>query len=126
MKSKILNFFLIITSLFGYLEWGGNKHLFLFEVELEIFSKLCTSPISVVHPLTILPIMGQMILFFTLWQKNPSKVLTYIGIGCLGILLILMFIIGLISLNYKITLSTIPFIILSVITIFHHRKTQIR
>ncbi len=31
MKSKILNFFLIITSLLGYLEWGGNSHSFLFQ-----------------------------------------------------------------------------------------------
>ena len=40
MKSKILNFLLIIFSLFGYLEWSGNQHIFLFEAEIEIFSKL--------------------------------------------------------------------------------------
>ncbi|WP_396152179.1 hypothetical protein [Flavobacterium sp.] len=122
MKSKILNFLLIIFSLFGYLEWSGNNHLFLFEAEIEIFSKLFTRPISVLHPFIVLPIAAQFILLFTLFQKKPSKKLTYISIFCLGILLGFMLIIGIISLNYKIALSTIPFIVVSIVTMLHHRK----
>ena len=122
MKSKTLNFLLIIFSLFGYLEWSGNNHLFLFEAEIEIFSKLFTSPISVLHPFIVLPIAAQFILLFTLFQKKPSKKLTYISIFCLGILLGFMLIIGIISLNYKIALSTIPFIVVSIVTMLHHRK----
>ncbi len=122
MKSKILNFLLIIFSLIGYLEWSGNQHIFLFEAEIEIFSKLFTSPISVLHPFIILPIISQFLLLFTLFQKKPSKKLTYISIFCLGILLGFMLIIGIISLNYKIALSTIPFILVSLVTMLHHRK----
>ena len=122
MKSKILNFLLIIFSLFGYLEWSGNNHLFLFEAEIEIFSKLFTRPISVLHPFIVLPIAAQFILLFTLFQKKPSKKLTYISIFCIGILLGFMLIIGIISLNYKIALSTIPFIVVSIVTMQHHRK----
>ena len=33
--------------------------------------------------------------------------------------------IGLISINYKIVISTIPFVFLSIITILHHRKNQV-
>ncbi len=122
MKSKTLNFLLIIFSLIGYLEWSGNQHIFLFEAEIEIFSKLFTSPISVLHPFIILPIISQFLLLFTLFQKKPSKKLTYISIFGLGILLGFMLFIGLISLNYKIALSTIPFIVVSIITMLHHRK----
>ena len=122
MKSKILNFLLIIFSLIGYLEWSGNQHIFLFEAEIEIFSKLFTSPISVLHPFIVLPIAAQFILLFTLFQKKPRKKLTYISIFCLGILLGFMLIIGIISLNYKIALSTIPFIVVSIVTMLHHRK----
>lgn len=122
MKSKTLNFLLIIFSLIGYLEWSGNQHIFLFEAEIEIFSKLFTSPISVLHPFIILPTISQFLLLFTLFQKKPSKKLTYISIFGLGILLGFMLFIGLISLNYKIALSTIPFIVVSIITMLHHRK----
>jgi uncharacterized protein YacL len=124
MKSKILNSLLIITSLIGYLEWGVDSHSFLFQAEAQIFSKLFTNPISTLHPFTVLPMLGQLLLVVTLFQKTPSKTLTYISIGSLGLLLGFMFVIGLMSLNYKITISTIPFIIVSVIAIRHYRKIK--
>lgn len=124
MKGKFLNFLLIITSLIGYLEWSGNRHTFLFQAEGEILSKLFTDPASVLHPFTILPMIGQGLLIFTLFQKKPSKKLTYISIGGLGILLGFMFVIGLLGLNYKIMLSTIPFIAVAVLAIRYYRKTN--
>lgn len=124
MKSKILNSLLLITSLLGYLEWGDNSHSFLFQAEGEIFSKLVTDPISIFHPFTLLPLLSQIILIITLFQKKPSKLLTYISIVGLGILLVFMFVIGLLSLNYKIIISTIPFLTISVLAIRHYRKIE--
>jgi putative flippase GtrA len=69
--------------------------------------------------------IGQIILAVTLFQKKPSKILTYISIGGLGLLLLFMFLIGLISLNYKIALSTIPFIVVAVLTVIHYRKPKV-
>lgn len=122
MKSKILNLLLIISSLLGRLEWGGNNQLSLFQAEVDIFSKLFTNPSSVFHPLILLPILGQLLLLFTLFQKKPSKILTYISIGFLGILLLLMFVIGIMGLNYRILLSTLPFLIISFLAIRHYKK----
>ncbi|MBL0340067.1 MAG: hypothetical protein IPP71_03605 [Bacteroidetes bacterium] len=124
MKSKILNFILLLTSLIGYLEWGDNRHMFLFQAEGEILSKLVTDPLSVIHPFTLLPLAGQILLFITLFQNKPNKVLTYISIGSLGILLAFMLVVGVMSLNYKIIASTIPFLLVSAITILHHRKNK--
>ncbi len=124
LKGKLLNFLLIVTSLLGYLEWSGNSHMFLFQAEFEIIKKLFNDPLSVIHPFIMLPMIGQAILFFTLCQKRPNKILTYISIGGLGILLVFMFLIGLISLNYKIVLSTIPFIVVAVLTVMHFRKAK--
>ncbi|WP_353151370.1 hypothetical protein [Flavobacterium sp.] len=126
MKSKILNFLLIVFSLFGYLEWSGNQHIFLLEAEIEIFSKLFINPKSVIHPFIILPIIAQFLLLFTLSQKTPSKKLTYISIFGLGLLLGFMLFVGLVSLNYKIVISTIPFVLLSILTILHHRKQKVK
>lgn len=122
MKSKILNFFLIVTSLLGYLEWGKNTHTFLFQAEFEILMKILKDTKSVLHPFTILPLIGQLILIITLFQKTPSKILTYIGIVSLSVLLLFMFLIGLMSMNYKIIFSTIPFIVTSILAINHSRK----
>jgi hypothetical protein len=124
MKSKVLNSLLIFTSLLGYLEWSGNNHIFLFKAEAEIFSKLLTDPSSVLHPFTILPLVGQILLLITLFQKTPSKLLTYISIGGLGLLIGFMCIAGIMTLNFKIIISTLPFIIVSIIGIRHYRKIK--
>ena len=123
MKSKILNLVLILTSLIGYLEWGDNQ-MFLAEMEVDVLSKLIKDPMSVLHPLTILPLIGQLFLLITLFQKTPSKILTYFGIGGIGVLFLIMLIVGIISKNIWISISVLPFLITAILTIMHHRKKQ--
>jgi len=125
MKSKILNLSLILTSLIGYLEWGENNSMFLFQGEIEIVGKLFKDPMSVMHPFTLLPLIGQILLAFTLFQREPGKILTYLGFGGLGILLLFMFVIGLLSLNFKIIVSTIPFLITGFLVIKYHRGQKV-
>jgi uncharacterized membrane protein len=124
IKDKLLNVCLILTSFIGYLEWGGNNSMFLLQGEIEIFSKFVQDPNSIVHPFILLPLIGQLLLLYTLFQKRTNKIITYIGIGGIGILLLFMFLIGLISLNYKILISTIPFLITAVLTVrnYHNRN----
>ncbi len=122
MKQKIINLLLILSSLLGYLEWGGNNHLFLMQAEGELLRKMFSDPTSVIHPFTIMPLAGQIILAITLLQKAASKVLTFIGIGCIILLFLLMLFIGISTKNLKIFSSTIPFIFLSVLTILRYKK----
>ena len=117
MKEKLLNLFLVLTSFIGYLEWGKENHLFLLQAEVEIISKFISNPSSVIHPFILLPFLGQLLLIITLFQAKPSKKLTYVGIVGLGLLLGFMFIVGMLSLNYKIIVSTIPFLFLAILTI---------
>jgi hypothetical protein len=126
-KPKILNLLLLITSLVGYLEWGGNQHIFLFAAEAEIIYALFTHPSSVIHPFILFPMVAQILLLFTFFQKKPSPVLTFISIAGLGLLLGFMFMIGIMSLHLKILISTLPFLTVTIITIRHyilHKKTK--
>ncbi len=120
-KGRVLIFLLILSSLIGFLEWGKESKRFLFQIEGEIISKLFIDPVSVLHPFTVLPLAGQLLLVITLFQKKPNKIMTLIGIGGIGVLLGLMFVIGVISLNLKILFSTIPFLVLSLLTIRYQR-----
>lgn len=106
----------------GYLEWGKDKHLFLFQAEAEIISRLFTDPKNTIHPFTILPMVGQILLLVTLFQPRPGKILTITSICLLGLLLGFMFIIGLLGRNYKILLSVLPFLIMAGITLRHYTK----
>lgn len=122
MKRKILNLLLIITSLFGYLEWGTDNKMFLFQGEWEVLAKLVQDPLAAAHPFTLMPLFGQIILLFTLFQKEPGKTLTLIGLGCLSLLLLFMLLIGILSFNLKILLSTIPFIITGVLVVIEAKR----
>jgi hypothetical protein len=123
-KSKILNALLILTSLMGYLEWGKDNRVFLFQAEGQILLRMINEPVAVAHPFTILPMLGQFILLITLLQKNPGKILTYTGMIGIGVLLAFMFVIGLISFNGKILISTLPFLVVAFLTIRHHAGGQ--
>lgn len=122
MKIKYLHLSLILASLLGYLQWGGDNHMFLFQAEWDLLKKAIEEPASVLHPFTVLPFIGQLILLINLFQKQPSKRLTLIGIAFLGMLLGLLFIIGVMTLDFKILFSTLPFLILAALTIREVRK----
>lgn len=124
MKLKLLNAALIISSLIGFLQWGQGNSTFLFAAEAEIITKLFSDPLSVAHPFTFLPLIGQILLLITLFQKQPSKALTYTGMICVGLLLLFIFLIGILSLNFKILLSALPFMTLSVLTIIYFRRNR--
>ena len=117
MKSKWLNLSLIISSLFGYLEWGHGNKMFLFQGEYDIFIKLFREPGSVLHPFVLVPLLGQLFLLVTLFQKQPNRILTYLGIGCIGLLVGFMLVIGILSDNIKIAMSTMPFVIVLIIVV---------
>lgn len=122
MKLKILNACLIVTPLFGYLEWGTDSSSFLFQVEMVVLSKLFQDPVAAVHPFTLIPLFGQIMLLVTLFQREPSRLLTMIGIVLISFLLLFIAFIGVISLNYKIALSTLPFIVTAVFAVREIRK----
>jgi len=120
MKSKLINLLLIVTSLLGYLEWSGNSHSFLFEAEAEIISRIFVDPLSVIHPFTIFPLIGQLLLLITLFQIVPNKKMTYLGMIGLGILLAFIAVIGILSTNIKIITSVIPFFLIGLIALKHY------
>jgi hypothetical protein len=114
---------LLVSSLFGYLEWGGGNAAFLFQAEGALISKIFINPAETIHPFTVLPLFGQLALVFTLFQKSPSRSITLVGVIGIGVLLVFMLIIGLLSLNFKIALSTIPFLILAFVSLFSLKRS---
>ena len=118
---KLLNALLILFSLIVYLEWGTDSSAFLGKTEYELlFVK--RSMQNFMHPFVLVPLAGQLLLFITLFQKSPNKVLTYIGFGSLSILVFFVFLIGLFGGNFKIALSAVPFLVTGVFMIRAYRK----
>jgi hypothetical protein len=124
MARKILNTCLLCSSLVGYLEWGTDQGGFLFLLEWEVFAKGFQHPMEVLHPFTILPLIGQLLLLVTLFQKTPSKLLSLTGLIFLSLLLLLISFIGVLDFNLKIFASTIPFLVSFVLSILLYFKNK--
>ncbi|MCE2963684.1 MAG: hypothetical protein ACK5UE_01640 [Chitinophagales bacterium] len=121
-KNKLLVVLIIMSSLIGYLEWGGGNSAFLFEMEKDVLSKLFAFPNSVIHPLTIFPMLGQVMLLVSLFKDPLNKKLVYWGIGLIAILLVLILFIGIIELNWKIIICSLPFVIVAGLFYYLNRK----
>lgn len=123
-KLRLLHLLLLLSSLMGYLAWGGDNSAFLVEVEITVFKNLFSNPFSVAHPLIVIPILGQLLLLWSVGSKRNSKLRTFVGIGCIALLFLLIFVVGIVSKNLWISASTLPFFVLSVITIRHFVKLK--
>jgi hypothetical protein len=119
---KIINICLLLTFLVGYLEWGKDHSAFIFQSEAEIFLKARNNFVSFLHPLILIPLCGQIIILYTIFQQKTSRILSLLGLACLSTIMLLLFFIGLITLNIKIAGSTLPFIITGVFVLRYNWK----
>ena len=124
MRLKLYLSALLFSSFFVYLSWSKTSSAFLFQMEYEILAKLFRDPLSVLHPFTIIPLIGQILLLISLLQKQPNNLLMKIGIGSLLFLIGFIFIVGLLSLQLSIIISTVPFISLAVLSFLEIKRNN--
>jgi len=124
MKLKLYLAALLISSFFVYLSWSQTSSAFLFQMEYEILAKLFRDPLSVLHPFTIIPLIGQVLLLISLLQKQPNNLLMKLGISSLLFLIGFIFIVGLLSLKLSIIISTVPFISLAVLSFLEIKRNN--
>jgi hypothetical protein len=110
---KLFNFLLLLSSFFGYLEWPPDNHGFVFQLEAEILRIAKTNASSVAHPFILLPFLGQVLLLISLFQSPPKRWLTLTGLLCTGLLMLLLFVIGLLTAHAGIVASTLPYLLIS-------------
>ena len=108
---RLINICLFLTFLLGYLEWGEDHRVFIFQMEIEIFLKAKDDFMSILHPLILLPFVGQILILYTIFQKKVSRILSLAGLGCLSILMVMLFLAGIVTLSIYIAGSTLPFFI---------------
>lgn len=119
---RLLNIGLFLSFLIGYLEWGKQNHTFIFQAEYELFSKISESPLTFLHPFILVPLCGQILLLYLIIKDSSNKRLTMITLASLGVFMLFLLFIGLLSMNFKIILSILPFLIIAIIIIRNNWK----
>lgn len=108
---KLYTSLVLVTSLFGYLEWGTDQSQFIWEIEWMLLSELPGSLQNFAHPLIVIPLIGQLLLIFSLIQKTRKKWVDIFSVSTTSILFLMFVVAGSASQNWKIILSTLPFFI---------------
>lgn len=121
---RLLNICLLLSFLLCYMEWGKSNSSFIFQTEYSLLFEMNDSLSSFIHPLILIPFCGQLILLYSLFQKQPGRSLTFIALGLLGILPIIILLAAILSMNFRMIVSTVPFFIISFLVLRAHRKTQ--
>jgi hypothetical protein len=124
-RQRLLNGLLSIAFLIVYLEWGKENSMYLFRIEYDILFSGTGKWKSFIHPLIFAPFAGQVLLLFTLFQKNPNWRLSTFAILLMGLLVFFIFAIGLLTANGKIIVFSLPFVILTVLHFYlfiKHKK----
>jgi len=117
--NKFLPLLILLSSLFGYFEWGGGNSGYLGSLEYDLIRKGMSSS-ELFHPFILLPLCGQILLLVSLFY--PKRALVIAGILLLSVIMLMILLVGILSLNFKIILSALPFIVLSVFYIIKSRN----
>jgi len=119
---RLLNLALLIAFQFCYLEWPPNNAMFIFEGEIEIFSKTESWISNFTHPIILIGFLTQIVLLLGALIPIFNRKLNTLAVLLLGILVLFFFFIGVMALNYKIALSTLPYLVLMFLYFIKYRK----
>lgn len=125
MLRKLFTALLLPAFGFGYLEWGRNQqHGFVYEAALEVFRTGFRHPLEVLHPLILVPLAGVVLLLIELFRHRYSRLRTWLGAGCLAVLMLVILLVGVLDQNLKIAGSTLPFFTLVTLLFFQVKKER--
>ncbi len=109
-RRRWINGFLVLSSLVGYLRWGGGQNAFFLEIEAGILSELTNKPLDLLHPAIGMPFSGQILLLITLFQSVPNRVVSWLGFGLLSPLILFVLIISIAAGELEMMLSVLPYL----------------
>lgn len=123
--NRLINIGLLLAFGICYMEWGLDKSTFVFQAEYEILTKKEGFWQNMTHPIILAGLIGQLLLVWCAFQKTPNKKLNWLGIIILSPVVLLLLIAGLLSLRVGMILSTLPFVVLTVLFWRNNRKVKI-
>lgn len=119
---RLLNLAILIAFSFCYLEWPSSNSLFIVQGEYEIVTNTKNMLSNFTHPIIIIGFLAQLIVLYAAIVKDTNKKRNTIGIVLLSLLVLLFLIVGILSANYKIIFSTLPFLGLATYYFFKYSR----
>lgn len=121
MQPRWISLGLFLSFLICYFEWGGNA-MFLYQMEMDLFTTEKLNSQNLSHPLILLPFIGQLMLLIPVFRTGFPLKFTLIANLLLGLLVFMVLLAGSLSGNVKMISSTLPFIFFTILLIRTYRK----
>lgn len=121
MNKKLFTLLLLISFLICYLQWPGHS-MFVFQLECEVLFGEHDKIDSFMHPAILLPFVGELFFIFALFQNKHWPIAS--GIILCGLLVLFFLLVGILGLNWKIIVSTLPFLGSSVFYFVRIRRPE--
>lgn len=113
---------IFFSFLICYLEWGKDSSSFVYQTEYSLLFERDKSTDTFTHPFILIPLIGQLIILISVFSESIKRKFVITGIAFQALLVLMLFFIGLLSVNFKILISTLPFLVFSSIYIYKTRK----
>lgn len=125
-KKQLLAAGLFISFFFGYLEWGTGNTAFVYEGFLEVISNAQRLKSNFTHPLIVLPLIGQIIFLVSSFNKSLKNKWLITALVLTGLLFIMILLAGILSTNFKIIVSALPYLIFAIAMVQTIQKERIQ
>ena len=104
---------ILLAFSFCYLAWGKDQSAFIFQMEYTLITEKNAQ--NFVHPVILMGLAGQLLLIYAAIKPTANRWFAFFGIIMLSVLVGLFFLVGCLSLQIPIILSTLPFILLVIL-----------
>lgn len=111
---RLTNLLLLISFFFIYLEWGHGSSSFMFDVLREMFDKKDDLLSTLLHPVVLPTLVGLILLLTCVLLPRINRWFNLLAVLLPSAIVAFVFLIGVFGMNARITLSTLPFILVSI------------
>ncbi|MEW5675835.1 hypothetical protein ABGT15_05940 [Flavobacterium enshiense] len=91
---QLVNIGLLVSFLFGYMEWGKDQHSFLYQIKYDLLFGQKNLLESITHPIILASLSGQLLILYCTVKNNSSKKLNVFGMILLSLIILLILLAG--------------------------------
>lgn len=123
-SNRLFALLCLVSTFILYFEWGEQQQ-FLIQMEGEVILKSFQNPKNLLHPLILLPLIGQLLFLFIAIYPNARRILPIIAVSFFGLLVFIVLLAGVSGQNFKIIGFALPYVLISSLWLFRRKNVKV-
>ena len=123
-SNRLFALLCLVSTFILYFEWGEQQQ-FLIQMEGEVILQSFQNPKNLLHPLILLPLIGQFLFLFIAIYPNARRILPIIAVSFFGLLVFIVLLAGVSGQNFKIIGLALPYVLISSLWLFRRKNVKV-